>query len=115
MEDRESWRVAALVRMGRDSVNVRFEDDSTSARFTCRNAPELKIASASETSQREKYPSVVIVERWPVMIVPVGKDGSQPPRRIAFVALEGGVATKALTDDPGDELLLFSIAREVKA
>jgi hypothetical protein len=115
MEDRASWRVATLVAIGDESIDVAFGDEGTISRFICLRAPVLKSTLAGGTLFGEARPTVIIIERWSMMIVPLGKGGRPPPNEIGFftgvISLEDGAAARALTVDSSYELRLFSIRR----
>lgn len=116
MEDRASWRVASLTAIGDESIDIAFAGEERTSRFRCLGAAVVKDTLALGTPLGEAYPTVIIVERWSMMIVPLGKDERPPPSQIGFftgaVSLEDGAATRALTVDPSYGLRLFSIRRE---
>ncbi|GEM_PF-6499603 len=114
MEDRASWRTATLVKVELDTVTIEIQDGEM-VPFVCHRAPELKGALERGTPLGGETPTVILVERWRLLIVPLGRGGKEPPTRIRFLtgasSLDGGAATAGLSPDDGYDLLLFSIER----
>lgn len=116
MEDRASWRVVSLVVIDDESIEVAFDGEDTGSRFICLRAALLKSTLAEGTPLGDACPTVIIVERWSTMIVPLGENGRPPPNELGFftgaASLEDGSATRVLTVDSKYELRLFSIRRK---
>ncbi len=112
--DRDSWRPADLVEIGDGFLEVGF-DDGTTAHYRCARAGDLAGRLDGQRAPGELL-RVIVIERWSVLMAPLGKDGHRQPGRIkplrAF-ALEDGAVTTALVEESNSpyELRLYSIAR----
>jgi hypothetical protein len=113
MREREAWRVGKLVHIGETELDV--EIDGSLHRYYCYFAPDMKVAIDEGTPRGEDAPIVIVVEKWSLMMLPIGPKGSPPPDRISFyenaVSMGVGSTTEVLTPDQSYRMFVYSISR----
>ena len=113
MEDRDACAHGRLVHIGDADVDVEIEGAVHT--YRCYRAAEITTALAEGTPRGENKPAVIVIERWGIMLLPIGPKGSPPPGVISFfenaVRLQGGGAVEALSSEETYHLMLYKIAR----
>jgi hypothetical protein len=111
MEDRDAWQVGKLVHIGTDTIDVEVE--GIVKRYICHRAPGISAAIAAGEPLGGDQPTVTVIERWSVLLLPLGPKGTPPPSRIGFLTgvarLEGGAAVEVLSPGSGYQLKLYNI------
>ena len=112
MRDHKEWRVGKLVHVGQTELDVEVE--GTIRRYYCYYAPDIKASIEKGSWHGKGSPSVIIIDKWHVMLLPIGPKGSPPPDIISYYgnALHMGHGSDAevLTPEDAYQLQIYSLS-----
>ena len=114
MRDHKEWRLGKLVHVGQTELDVEIE--KTIHRYYCFYAPDVKASIEKGSWHGEGAPSVIIIEKWSVMLLPIGPKGSPPPDIIRYheniLHMGHGSAAEVLSPSNEYQLQIYSISRK---
>ncbi len=113
MRDHKEWRVGKLVHVGQTELDVEIE--GTAHRYYCYYTPDIKASIENGSRHGEGAPSVIIVKKWHVMLLPDPK-GSPPPDLIGYyeniLHMGHGSAAEVLTPNDAYPLQIYNLSSE---